>query len=282
MVTRSEPREGTRHNAWYLISLPLRFATVAEDYTLKTMSQADLEADIFKHCMPFGQALSSASSNQQPLVPTNTAGRHKRQRPSWTGHRNQPPPRVQTSSFPAPPSYSTGPQSALQDPTVQIMGKLLLRHEEFISHLRKDMGFVMFFRQDKSQSVLPSFMEVARAHREKVDQGSTEIKSPLRTLLLNCLLKELLQRTQQVCATEEGRQSLQAAQWLTQDNQWNYLRWDGKQRKLVPDTRRDPLSHENAVRTITELQNNMKGTGSSPQRACNAWRRKAATRPRFR
>eukprot|EP00439_Symbiodinium_sp_Y106_P071429 s2396_g12.t2 len=111
------------------------------------------------------------------------------------------------------PEKERCPQAALQDPTVQIMGKLLLRHEEFISHLRKDMGFILFFEQDK-HSVLPSLMDVAKAHREKLDQGNTEIKSPLRTLLLNCLLRELLQRTQQ-------------------ENQWNYLRWDTKQRRLV-------------------------------------------------
>ena len=92
---------------------------------------------------------------------------------------------------------------------MQIMGKLLLRHEEFISHLRKDMGFILFFEQDK-HSVLPSLMDVAKAHREKLDQGNTEIKSPLRTLLLNCLLRELLQRTQQVTRDRGGTPRLES------------------------------------------------------------------------
>ena len=47
-------------------------------------------------------------------------------------------------------------------------------------------------------------MEVARTYREKVEEGSSELKSPLRTLLLNCFMKELLQRVQKVSATEEA------------------------------------------------------------------------------
>ena len=65
------------------------------------------------------------------------------------------------------------------------------------------MGFVSFFKPDQ-RSVLPALMEVARTYREKVEEGSSELKSPLRTLLLNCFMKELLQRVQKVSATEEA------------------------------------------------------------------------------
>jgi len=107
--------------------------------------------------------------------------------------------------------------------------------------------------------VLPNLMEVSKANKEKTAAGSTEVRSPLRTLLLNCLLKELLQRTQKVAATAEGRSSLQQAQWMNSGGHWNYMRWNSQQRCLVPDTRREPLTHENAVRTITELQAQMSG-----------------------
>ena len=46
---------------------------------------------------------------------------------------------------------------------------------------------------------------------------------------------------------------------MTKEGQWNYLRWDGRQKRLIPDDKKAPLSHENAVRTITELQGHMTG-----------------------
>eukprot|EP00439_Symbiodinium_sp_Y106_P077496 s968_g16.t1 len=160
---------------------------------------------------------------------------NKRQRPSWPTSRrmgNGPP--MYTAHHMSPPS--------LQDPMVHTMGKLLLKHEEFLSFLRKDMAYVLFFRQDQ----LPNLMEVSKANKEKTAAGSTEVHSPLRTLLLNCLLKELLQRTQKVAATAEGRSSLQQPQWMNSGGHWNYMRWNSQQRCLVPDTRREPLTHENA------------------------------------
>ncbi|CAE7655287.1 unnamed protein product, partial [Symbiodinium necroappetens] len=217
------------------------------------MNQAQIEADIFRHCMPFGQALAT-SGDQQDTQQNPPQGANKRQRPLWPPQRRQQ--RMTPTQFPA--TYQAAPASSLQDPTVQIMGKLLLKHESFLSNLRKDMGYVMFFKQDQ-HSILPALMAVAKANREKAEAGSTEVQSPLRTLLLNCLLKELIQRAQKVSATEEGRASLQQAKWLNSEGQWNYLRWDSKQRCLVPDTRRAPLLHENAIRTLNELQSHMSG-----------------------
>ncbi|CAE7369550.1 unnamed protein product, partial [Symbiodinium microadriaticum] len=217
------------------------------------MNQAQIEADIFRHCMPFGQALAT-SGDQQDTQQNPPLGTNKRQRPLWPPQRRQQ--RMTPTQFPA--TYQAAPASSLQDPTVQIMGKLLLKHESFLSNLRKDMGYVMFFKQDQ-HSILPALMAVAKANREKAEAGSTEVQSPLRTLLLNCLLKELIQRAQKVSATEEGRASLQQAKWLNSEGQWNYLRWDSKQRCLVPDTRRAPLLHENAIRTLDELQSHMSG-----------------------
>ncbi|OLQ14011.1 hypothetical protein AK812_SmicGene1903 [Symbiodinium microadriaticum] len=217
------------------------------------MNQAQIEADIFRHCMPFGQAIAT-SGDQQDTQQNPPLGTNKRQRPLWPPQRRQQ--RMTPTQFPA--TYQAAPASSLQDPTVQIMGKLLLKHESFLSNLRKDMGYVMFFKQDQ-HSILPALMAVAKANREKAEAGSTEVQSPLRTLLLNCLLKELIQRAQKVSATEEGRASLQQAKWLNSEGQWNYLRWESKQRCLVPDTRRAPLLHENAIRTLNELQSHMSG-----------------------
>ncbi|CAE7260053.1 Pol, partial [Symbiodinium sp. CCMP2456] len=244
-TVQAEPQEQNFPDALPLVLDPSFHAIVP--HWDRTMNAATAEAEIFRYCMPFGQAQGSAIKTEPQ--PDNPQSGNKRQRPAWPQRRPQRP---------TPGGYHVSQGTALQDPTVQIMGKLLLKHEQFISHLRRDMGYVMFFKQGE-QSLIPSLMEVAKQHRAMTDAGSTDLQSPLGTLLLNCLLRELLQRAQTVSATEEGRNSLQQAQWMNKDGQWNYMRWDTKQRRLIPDTRRDPLSHENAIRTITELQGNMLG-----------------------
>lgn len=220
------------------------------------MSQAAMEAEIFKHCMPFGQSPASGVIKAEESSEAQQSGQ-KRQRQQWPVTRRHG--RTHPQPHPHhPQSYHAHQGPPLQDPTVNMMGKLLLKHEAFLANLRKDMGYMLFFRQDE-RSVLPALMEVARVNREKQEAGSTEVQSPLRTLLLNCLLKELLQRAQQIAATEEGRSSLQQAQWMTKEGHWNYMRWNAQQRRLLPDARREPLTHENAIRTITELQSQMSG-----------------------
>ncbi|CAE7939312.1 Pol, partial [Symbiodinium necroappetens] len=147
---------------------------------------------------------------------------------------------------------------AEQDSQLRLISKLLLKHEEQLAALRKDTQFVLFFRQD-DKSILPSLMNVSREWKAKQAAGDQSIQSSQRTVLINCLLRELLARMQRVVATEPGRESLKKAEWLTSSNAWTYMRWSPKLRKLVADETKEPLVHDEAVRIITELQKSMRG-----------------------
>ena len=129
-----------------------------------------------------------------------------------------------------------------------------------LHNLRKDMAYVLFFRQD-DKSLVPSLMEVAKEWRERAATATPDpaLHSPLRTVLINCLLKELLQRTQRVTATEAGRADLQKMGWLDIQGHWNYLKWSPQQRRLVLNEARSPVTHDTMVKTITELQASMSG-----------------------
>ena len=145
-----------------------------------------------------------------------------------------------------------------QDSQLRLLSKLVLKHEEQLAALRRDTQFVLFFRQD-DKSILPSLMAAAREWKERQAAGDQSITSSQRTALINCLLRELLARTQRVIATESGRESLRKAEWLDCNGAWTYLRWASKQRKLVKDDLKEPLVHDEAVRIITELQKMVTG-----------------------
>ncbi|CAE7203301.1 unnamed protein product [Symbiodinium necroappetens] len=150
------------------------------------------------------------------------------------------------------------PSGAAEDSQIRLLSKIILKHEEQLAALRKDTQFVLFFRQD-DKSILPSLMNVSREWKAKQAAGDQSIQSSQRTVLISCLLRELLARMQRVVATEEGRDSLRKAEWLTSSNAWTYMRWSPKHRKLVADETREPMVHDEAVRIITELQKLMKG-----------------------
>ena len=157
-----------------------------------------------------------------------------------------------------PPQPSQPNQAA--EHQIYLLSRLVLKHEEALHHLRKDMAFVLFFRQD-DKSLVPNLMEVAKEWRERAATATPDpaLHSPLRTVLINCLLKELLQRTQRVTATETGRADLQKMGWLDNQGHWNYLKWSPQQRRLVLNEARSPVTHDTMVKTITELQANMSG-----------------------
>ena len=224
------------------------------------MADPDLDSEIFAHCMPSG-AQNQASTQAESSLP------QKRQRPEQsrpngrmpgrTHHQKPPFPTYSAPPFQTPPS--SGMPSLQPESQIRLLSKIVLKQEEQLSLLRRDTQFVLFMRQD-DKSILPALMTAAREwqNRQESSEGQP-MQSSKRTVLLNCLLRELLARVQRIAATEQGRESLKKAEWLQNDNAWAYLRWAPKQRRLVVDDSRAPLLHDEAVRTLSELQKSITG-----------------------
>eukprot|EP00439_Symbiodinium_sp_Y106_P047170 s551_g6.t1 len=124
-------------------------------------------------------------------------------------------------------------KSILPENHIRLLSKIVLKQEEQLALLRKDTQFVLFMRQD-DKSILPALMLAAKEWktRQETTEGQTPPSSQ-RTVLLSCLLRELLARVQRIVATEQGRESLKKADWLRNDTAWTYLRWAPKQKRLV-------------------------------------------------
>ncbi|CAE7831148.1 pol [Symbiodinium sp. CCMP2592] len=146
---------------------------------------------------------------------------------------------------------------ATEEQKMMAITKLLLQHEDRINCLSLDRGLVMFLKED-THSVLPAMMRAAKEWNARKDQGDDRLVSPLRTVLLANLIKELQQRLQHVVATQEGRESLRKAKWLAENGDWYYMKWCRKTKTLIPKEDKTPLQHTEAVRVLSFLYENLK------------------------
>ena len=207
-----------------------------------------LESDIFTHCYNVGPP---------PMMPPRAP---KRQRPE---RQFQGPSHYQ-SQLPHPPPYANRGQGQMRmyqmpperDP-VRLISRILLQQEETICHLRHEKCFVMFMKHDQ-EGILRQLMMVAKEWNDKKAKTPEQLESPLRTLLLQSMLQELLNRVQKESSTEEGRARLVQKGWLTPEHHWAYLRWDRQAKQLTQDTK-PPIQHADLTRTLTWMLQELRG-----------------------
>ncbi|CAE7726510.1 hypothetical protein AK812_SmicGene44773 [Symbiodinium microadriaticum] len=126
-----------------------------------------------------------------------------------------------------------------------------------------EKAFVLFMRQGED-GTLGALVRVAREWNNKKSQENPTVRSPLRTVLLSSMAGELLKLAQQAVATEENKQKMIKAEWLTANSEWNYRTWNHAERRLVVDTARPPLQHAEIVRILNHLLEHL--TGEAIQR----------------
>ncbi|CAE7763314.1 Pol [Symbiodinium sp. CCMP2456] len=215
------------------------------------------EAEIFANCWqgqpeflmtPDGRSQKRPRPNQMTRWPD-------RQQPFYPHRGNLP-----QGSHP----FNRQQQQMLQDP-VRLLTRVVLQQEQVISRLRHDKAFVLFMKQGED-GTLGALMRVAREWNTKKtqDPDNKVLRSPLRTVLLASMVKELLNLAQQAVATEENKNKMIKAEWLTASTEWNYRVWNHTDRRLVVDTTKHPLQHAEIIRILNHLLENL--TGEAIQR----------------
>ncbi|CAE7243260.1 Pol, partial [Symbiodinium necroappetens] len=216
---------------------------------------AQLAEDIYQACFPSGQA---------PLLPSPAdpaqSFPNKRPRPEFRSRARQGDRRGPPTYHPSP--FQQGPpppHTGISSDTFTQMCRLMLRHEEQLALIKQDRALVVFVKQDQ-HSILPALYKASAAWNDKKEKADTmEAGLTLKTVLLSCVIKEILSRLQTVTATEAGKGKLLAAGWINAEGHWVYQRWCQKSRRLVLDETRTPLSHDNAVRLLTTLRDSLTG-----------------------
>ena len=83
-------------------------------------------------------------------------------------------------------------QQATQHDTLQMLIQLSLRQEDAINVLRMDRSFLLLFKTQGPETMLPTMFEIATRWKQKREQQQAD--SPLRIALLKCMLLELRTR----------------------------------------------------------------------------------------
>ena len=169
-------------------------------HTTRSMAEDNPEAEIFRHCFPSRTPPplepGSSTTSQTPTVLGTPPQRQKRQRPDY---QRQNPRGSQFATYHHQPQFSSpfsNPQERQQQQLLA-MSKLLLQHEDRINNLNLDRGMVLFLKED-ARSILPSMMKATKERNARKDQGDDRLTSPLRTVLLANMIKELQQRMQTI------------------------------------------------------------------------------------
>ncbi|CAE7934299.1 Pol, partial [Symbiodinium necroappetens] len=185
----------------------------------------------------------------------------KRHRPEQTPRWNLPPRRTSTHpSFTAhgPLRDPRAPPHYHQQDQLNLLSKVVLKQEEIISRLRHDKIFVLFMRNE-TNGTLGTLMKIAKDWRSKKNMEEAQLQSPLKTVLLASMLREVMNLAQQAVATEEAKAKHVQSEWLTSQGAWNYRIWNHTDKKLQVDPSRTALQHEEAIRLLTFLLQNLKG-----------------------
>ncbi|CAE7640883.1 unnamed protein product, partial [Symbiodinium necroappetens] len=233
VVIRSSARSCT---SWPLPPHSVSSRPQQETMTVDNSQGLNPEADIFRHCMVGQQDQDRVESGQKRPRPNP-----KPQLPPQRGYRRFP-------------NRGQSEESEL----VQALARLALRQETQLAELRMDKGLVMFFRQDQI-SILPGLYAVSKEYNAMVAEGSSEITTPLRTLLLACLMRQFRERVVHMMSSMEGVSKLQAAGWLTADQVWTRQKWCRQTKKLVLDQKAEGMKHADLLSSIDFLLTNLRG-----------------------
>ncbi|CAE7683045.1 Pol, partial [Symbiodinium necroappetens] len=220
------------------------------------------EADIFAFCSP--TLLQSKQTRTQQLRKEQEAevdsGEPKESTQPPKRPRPEPNPLIASRQSAAsnPRRQQRPPKGQSLSAEARLMAKLLIYHEDQLAAQRMDKDFVLFMRQDYA-SIIPNLHAISVEWHAKKEEGVEGLTSSLRTLLLACLVKEMLARVQKMASTQEGQEKLQRTKWMDLDQQWTFLRWCHKTKKLVVDDNKPSLSHTELVRQLTFLLENLRG-----------------------
>ena len=121
-----------------------------------------------------------------------------------------------------------------------------------------DKTLMLYFREDDI-SVLPGLYQVAKEWGRQQEEGTNQTTSPIRTLLLACLIQQLKERVNYMTAGPEGITKLQAAGWMNMDQNWTKQRWCHQAKALVQHPEAGVMSNQDLLAKLDYLLVNLKG-----------------------
>ena len=212
---------------------------------------AAAEANFFQHLLPVGsQSQTQQGSPMTGVIGVEAANKRPRIEGAGKGNgkdkRTHKPPKGQGRS--GQPSRQDGPD--IQKLT-EATAKLALRLADANQLVMQDCGFTWFVSREEG-SILPVMFGVSAEWRRIKETTPDKISRPLFSIMMECILKELVARVQQADQDENLRKAAKTALWVNSDGAWLYKRWDPQAKALV-DMEAPPLTTTVLLQTLEEL-----------------------------
>ena len=103
-----------------------------------------------------------------------------------------------------PWNYATPKEIEQLRGQVQMLQKIVLRHEDALSLMRQEVGFIIHFRIGVEASLVKDIYQSQLGWRELRKSNPEKVQSTLRNTLMECVLKVLLKRIQQLESQDQA------------------------------------------------------------------------------
>ena len=135
---------------------------------------------------------------------------------------------------------------------VEATARLTLKLADAQQVLLQDCGFTWFVSTEPG-GILPTMFGVSAEWKKLKESSPHLIKSPLPTLMMTCILEELVARMQRTVAEESMQKAALQAGWCTEAGGWADKQWDPIKKELV-DTKEAPVTLTALETIVKEIQ----------------------------
>ena len=135
-----------------------------------------------------------------------------------------------------------------------LISRILVQHEDSINAAKMDRGFTVFMAQTGPAGLLTNLYQASVAWNKVRETEPKKITQPLRITLLTLMIAELKVRLQNLDSKPEAKKLAMNEGWLDQQERFQYQKWDGDSKKLLPNPAMPGLPIQDVMQTLTEME----------------------------
>ena len=132
------------------------------------------------------------------------------------------------------------------------MARLVLRHEDSLSIAASENGYMLFIKANGPASILPGLYQAGQEWKKKKEEDPSSLKLPLRVILFQLMIRELIDRLKKLGNQEILKQAVEAKLCCV-NKMFCYVQWDEKEKKRTPRSDRAPIPYATLLESLTEL-----------------------------
>ncbi|CAE7272684.1 Pol [Symbiodinium sp. CCMP2456] len=149
----------------------------------------------------------------------------------------------------------------LSPDTIQMLIKLLLRHEDQLATFRLSTAWVFFLSAEKPVEIIETLFLTATQWKNQKLNDPSSLTNPMRVILFQATWKMLHTRTENIRTKEEAKQQAIEMGLYDESKGFPYQTWNAKDKKAQIDESKDPLPLDKVLELTAELMKLAVGNG---------------------